>query len=328
VQLVPPNPVDGADRERFAPARSTTDGAFEVMYLIETSDAAAAALRLHLDAIGASVVVVGGDGLWNVHVHLDDAGSAVEAGVAAGRVFGIRITPLVEVGPTQRRSHPDRPARLVVAAASGAGTASLFEAAGASVVLAGPGERPTPADLVSAALDAVEVLLLPNDPDHLASAETAADLLRGHGVQVVILPTRAEVQGLAALAVHDAHRDLTDDVVTMSAAAAGTQYAALTRAEREAMTSAGICRAGQVLGLIDGDVAVIGDSAEEVALAVVQRMVSTGGELVTLLCADDPFAGRPLADAIRRHLHLTRLDLEVVVYDGGQSHYPLQIGVE
>ena len=66
----------------------------------------------------------------------------------------------------------------------------------------------------------------------------------------------------------------------------------------------------------------------EVASDVVDRMLAAGGELVTLVCGDDPFPGRPVADAVRRHLHSTRLDVEVVVYDGGQPHYPLLIGVE
>jgi DAK2 domain fusion protein YloV len=348
--------IDGA-------ADMTADGAFEVMYLLEGEDAAAGVLRNQLDEIGASVVVVGGDGLWNVHVHTDDAGPAVEAGVAAGRVFRIRITPLTDarydthdhLGEALDRvpvsgAAPSLPAtaslaaplvaplaaplaaavgrRSVVAVASGLGSGSLFSAGGANVVAAGAGRRPTPKDLVAAAGDATEVLLLPNDDDHHAAAEAAADELRALGVQATVLPTHAEVQGLAALAVHDAGRSLTDDIVAMSAAAGSTRFGALSRAEREAMTSAGICRPGQILGLIDGDIALIGDSPDDVARALTDRMLSAGGELVTLLCADDPLPGGPVAEAVREHLHQTRRDVEVVVYDGGQAHYPLLIGVE
>lgn len=66
--------------------------AFEVIYLLEAEDTAVARLRERLDTLGDSLVVVGGDGLWNVHVHVDDAGAAVEAGVEAGRPYRIRIT--------------------------------------------------------------------------------------------------------------------------------------------------------------------------------------------------------------------------------------------
>ncbi len=314
------------------------DGAFEVMYLLEADSSAASQVRQRLDQIGASVVVVGGDDLWNVHVHTDDAGPAVEIGVAAGRVYRIRITPL--------RSHPLRqepttaPAdfrdealglggsRLVVAVASGPALATLFEAVGAHVVLGGSRQRPTPGALVAAAGQAEEVLLLPNDDDHRAAAEAAAVELRGRGAEVAVLPTHADVQGLAAMAVRDVARTFTEDVVAMSAAAAATRFGGLARAEREAMTSAGICRPGQILGLVEGDIVVLGDSAEVVSCAVAERMLAAGGELVTLVCGEDPFPGRPVAEAVRRHLHQTRLDVEVVVYDGGQSHYPLLMGVE
>jgi hypothetical protein len=314
------------------------DGAFEVMYLLEADDAVVPGVRAELDQIGASVVVVGGDGLWNVHVHTDDPGPAIEAGVAVGRVFRIRITPLTgRTGPTgasqelrlSSAAGPDlTSSRVVVAVASGPASGALFESVGAHVVVAGPGARPSPAELVAAAGQAAEVLLLPNDDDHLAGAETAADELRARAAQVAVLPTHADVQGLAALAVHDPTRPFTEDVVAMTSAAGATRHGAVTRAEREAITSAGICRPGQILGVVEGDIVVIGESPEHVACAVVDRMLAAGGELATLLLGDDPFPGAPAAEAVRRHLHRSRLDVEVVVYDGGQAHYPLLIGVE
>lgn len=337
---VPAGPGHQPPAVHAAQLMSAGDGAFEVMYLLEADDHAATEVRARLDTIGASVVVVGGDGLWNVHVHTDDAGPAVEVGVAAGRVFRIRITPLdrasdahegaalgeISGGPSEARPGAGR--RAVVAVASGPALGALFESVGARVVVGGARRRPTPAALVAAAGDATEVLLLPNDDVHRAVAEAAAEELRALGAQVAVLPTHADVQGLAALAVRDAERSFTDDVVTMSAAAAATRFGGLARAEREAMTSAGICRPGQILGVVEGDVVVLGDEAESVACAVTDRMLAAGGELVTLVCGDDPFAGRPLAEAVRRHLHRTRLDVEVVGYDGGQLHYPLLIGVE
>ncbi len=310
------------------------DGAFEVMYLLDADDAAVPDLRVRLDHIGASVVVVGGGGLWNVHVHTDDAGPAVEAGVAVGHVSRIRITPLVtESGEADSAGEQEtggrgRPVRVVVAVAPGPPLAALFESVGARVVRGAPGDRPTPGSLVAAAEGAAEVLLLPNDDAHRGVAETAASELRGRGVTAAVLPTRAAVQGLAALAVHEAGLPFTDDVVAMSAAAGATRHGAVTRAEREAITSAGICQPGDVLGLVEGDIAVIGSDPAATVCSVVDRMLSAGGELVTLVCGDDPWPGHELAEAVRQHLHRTRLDVEIVVYEGGQPLYPLLVGVE
>lgn len=308
------------------------DGAFEVMYLLDADDHAADGVRRQLDELGDSVVVVGGDGLWNIHVHTGDAGPAVEVGVAAGRVYRIQITPLPQSAartlPPAKSGPVTDNHRVVVAVASGPALGVLFESVGACVVVGGAGQRPTPWAMVQAAGRASEVLLLPNDDDHRAAAEAAAVELRERGALVAVLPTHADVQGLAAMAVADADRSLTDDVVAMSAAAAATRHGGLARAEREAMTSAGICHPGEILGIVEGDIVVLGTSAQAVACSVVDRMLAAGGELVTLVCGDDPFGGRVIADAVRRHLHLTRLDVEVVVYDGGQAHYPLLIGVE
>ncbi|MEO5853829.1 MAG: DAK2 domain-containing protein, partial [Nocardioides sp.] len=72
---------------RPVPAHDLVEGgpAYEVMYLLDADEAAIGALRTTLGALGDSLVVVGGDGLWNVHVHVDDVGAAVEAGIDAGR---------------------------------------------------------------------------------------------------------------------------------------------------------------------------------------------------------------------------------------------------
>mgnify|MGYP002413395916 CR=1 FL=1 len=47
-------------------------------------------------ALGDSFVVVGGDVVWTCHVHTDEIGGAIEAGIAVGRPNRIRVTDLVE----------------------------------------------------------------------------------------------------------------------------------------------------------------------------------------------------------------------------------------
>ena len=55
-------------------------GRYEVMYFLEAPDEAVDGFKQAWDAIGDSIVVVGGDGLWNCHIHTDDIGAAIEAG--------------------------------------------------------------------------------------------------------------------------------------------------------------------------------------------------------------------------------------------------------
>ncbi|MFF6776285.1 DAK2 domain-containing protein [Streptomyces sp. NPDC012637] len=293
---------------------------YEVIYLLEAEDAAVDTLKRRLDELGDSLVVVGGDGLWNVHVHVDDAGAAVEAGVEAGRPYRIRVTHF--------ESRPEPAGRAVVAVLPGDGLAGLCAEAGATTLVARPGGTPTGLDLAEAIrrAHAREVVLLPNDTELRQIAAAAAAQVRAEGIRVALIPTRAAVQGIAALAVHEPDRRFDEDVVAMTAAAGATRYAELAVAERQSFTSAGVCQAGDVLGLIEGDVAVIGQDLTTTALTVLDRMLSAGGELVTLVVADD--TPEDLARTLEQHVRTTYLAVDTTVYHAGEGAPPLLIGVE
>ncbi|WP_149549952.1 DAK2 domain-containing protein [Streptomyces marokkonensis] len=322
---------DPAECADGTPAPGQGGPAFEVIYLLEAGDAAVARLRERLDGLGDSLVVVGGDGLWNVHVHVDDAGAAVEAGVEAGRPYRIRITHFGagDVHTTGAEwTRGERAQRAVVAVVPGEGLAGLYTEAGATTVLARPGEPPASGELVEAVrrAHAREVVLLPNDADLRHTAAAAAEQVRAEGVRVALIPTRSAVQGIAALAVHEPGRRFDEDVVAMTSAAGATRYAEVTVAERQSWTMAGICQAGDVLGLVDGDVAVIGQDVTATAEAVLDRMLAAGGELVTLVLGD----GAPASVAARLETRVREgyLAVDTVVYDGGGQGALLLIGVE
>ncbi|MFD8566132.1 DAK2 domain-containing protein [Streptomyces sp. NPDC059639] len=305
--------------------------AFEVIFLLEADDRAVARLRTRLDALGDSLVVVGGEGLWNVHVHVDDAGAAVEAGVEAGRPYRIRITHfgLGDVHADRASAPPrERAQRAVVAVVPGEGLAGLYAEAGATTVPDRPGEPPASGELVDAIrrAHAREVVLLPNDAELRHTAAAAAEQARSEGVRVALIPTRSAVQGIAALAVHEPDRRFDEDVVAMTSAAGATRYAELAVAERQSWTMAGICQAGDVLGLIDGDVAVIGHEVPTTARTVLDRMLAAGGELVTLVLGDD--VPDEVANALERHVREAHLAVDTVVYRGGRQSALLLIGVE
>lgn len=305
--------------------------AYEVMYLLRAEEAAVATLRETLLPLGDSLVVVGDEGLWSVHVHVDDIGAAVEAGVRAGTPSRIQVTALrADAGPATEvgRERACAPSgRAVVAVAAGPGLEALFAEAGAAVVLGRPGRRPSTGELLAAvrATGAAQVVLLPNDRDSVAVAEAAARAAAEHGVHVVVVPTRAQVQGIAALAVHDPGRAIDADVVQMTDAARGARHGAVTVAAKDAITTAGPCRRGDVLGVVQGDFAVVGTEPVEVAREVVARLLADGGEMVTVVSGED---GEDLARACAAEIERDHRGVDVVVHHGGQSRYPLLVGVE
>jgi len=301
---------------------------YEVQYLLDAHDTAVATLRETLDKLGDSLVVVGtGDGTWNVHVHVSAAqiGPAVEAGVAAGRPHRISVTPLEPAGPHAIEPAP-APAqgRGAVVVAAGDGLTALFEAEGATVV----GRNPSIREMLDAiaASGAGCVVLLPNDANTHAVATGAAREAEAAGVRVSVVPTRSPVQALAALAVRDQGRPFADDVIAMAEAAGACRYGEVCTAQRDSLTVAGPCRAGDLLGLVDGEVHVIGTDLEAVSRRLLDRMLGGGGELATLvLGADAPPA---LEEVLSGHVTQTWPFVELACYAGGQPRYHLLVGVE
>lgn len=295
--------------------------AYEVMYLLDATEAGVDVLRSRLEALGDSLVVVGGDPLWNVHVHVDDAGAAVEAALEVGRPHRIRITHLQTLTPEPKGG------RSLVVVATGPGVAAMLADGGAVVVPVEPTRRPSTREILHAIdrCEASEVIVLPSDRDTRAVAEAAAEEARAQGLRVAVIPTRSVVQSLAAVAVHEPSALFEDDVIAMTRAASATHYGAITIATREALTSVGECRAGDVLGLAEGDIVHIGNDSFVVAQAVIERMLTTGSELVTVVAGLDS-AGLP--EALETWLARVHPGIDMVVYDGGQPLWPLIIGVE
>jgi DAK2 domain fusion protein YloV len=323
-----PEPLVRRSTGALAVAREagSDEYAYEVQYLLDAPSVES--LKATLATLGDSLVVVGGDGLWNVHVHVNDVGAAIEAGVEAGRPHRITVTRFADQMAASVSESAPVSGRAVVAVVQGSGLVSLYEAAGAVVVTGGPSAAPSTGELLDAVLatGAAEVVLLPNDGNVTAAAAHAAAEARSVGRDVHVVPTRSPVQGLAALAVADASRGFADDAIAMSGAASATRWAEVTTAVRDAQTTAGACRAGDVLGLVLGDVSVIGGDVGEVAYEVLTRMLAAGGELVTVVTGADAPAG--LGDVLAERVHAAYPLVEAEVHSGGQPHYPLLLGVE
>ena len=294
---------------------------YEVMYALRGAPATGReALRERLSALGHSVVLVGDQSVAQVHVHLTEAGAAIEAGLGHGRLSQIRITALPPEPPVQTTE------RTVLCVVAGPGLADAISALGGTPIVAVDPDR-TLIELTAAAEHSGgDVIILPNDPRTLGRASQLVAALRGQDRRASLIPTVAQVQGLAAMAVHEPTADFEPAVMAMSNAAGQVRHGAVTVAEDAAMTVAGRCLPGDVLGVEMGDFVEIGRTVPEVAWAVVERLLSAGGELLTIVAGaevDDEVPER-LADRVRA----ARPGLEVELIHGGQPRYPLLLGLE
>ncbi|MDN5757865.1 MAG: DAK2 domain-containing protein [Tomitella sp.] len=298
---------------------------YEVMYLLDGAPSdAVTRLRRELERIGNSVVIVGdGAGGWSVHVHLAEAGLAVDRGLEAGRIRNVRITHL---GVQQRAQSALRPGRAVLAVVNGPDASALFEEEGAQVLAVE--EEASGKALLDAivATEAGEVLLLPNGNVRAEDLVVVSAAARRHGQQVLPLPCSSMVQGLASIAVHDPNRPSSDDTYAMAEAASATRSARLRIAEERALTWSGTCAPGDALGVIGDEIMVVEPRVETAATTLLDLMLGTGGELVTVLVG--AATHNELVAGISGHVEAWHPAVELAVHLGGQADDVLQIGVE
>ncbi|HEX8488513.1 MAG TPA: DAK2 domain-containing protein [Propionibacteriaceae bacterium] len=315
--------LDGAPPrlpEAHGPGAGVAGCEYEVMYAIRGAPRASLdLLRSELSVLGHSVVIVGDQSVAQVHVHLSEPGVAVEAGLGLGTLSQIRITALP--GETAQGE------RTVLSLVAGDGLGDAVRELGGVPVPALGGQLTVQELTATLARSSGDAVILPNDMESLEIARHLAGQVKADGRRrVAVIPTVAQVQGLAALAVHEPTADFDSAVVAMSTAAAHTRQGAVTIAESAAMTMAGRCRPGDVLGVVEGDFVEIGSSVPDVADRVIQRLLGAGGELVTLVLG----AGvtPDLADELERRTLAAGHQVDVETLVGGQDRYLVLVGVE
>lgn len=317
-----------------------SDLRYEVMYLLHAPDDTIGPFKEVWAGIGDSIVVVGGDGLWNCHIHTDDIGAAVEAGLDAGRPHQIRVTDLLEQaeqveeerwvreGALAPSDEPDRPAptSAVVAVVTGDGVARIFRSLGVQrLVLGGQSMNPSTSEMLEAidSLASDQVIVLPNNRNIRPVAEQAGAL---SSKKVRVVPTESIVEGFSALMAYDPASGADENEAAMRASAARVVSAEVTRAVRNAVTTAGTVREGEWIGLANGEVVVVADSPAGAAFALLDRVLTQDHELVTLIEGEGATAGD--TRRITTWIHDEHPEVATEVHHGGQPLYPYLLGIE
>jgi hypothetical protein len=327
------NGGDGGEGEH-----SVGDLRYEVMYLLRAPDESIDYFKEVWAGVGDSIVVVGGDGLWNCHIHTDDIGAAIEAGVDAGQPQRIRVTDLAEQVEEERWVREGAqapgagapsgpvPTTSVVAVVSGDGIGRIFRSLGVHYqVVGGQSMNPSTADLLKAVetVASDQVVILPNNKN----IRPVAEQVDGQSDKTVrVVPTGSIVEGFAALLAYDPAAGAAENVAHMSESAARVVPAEITRAVRDTTTDAGEVHEGDWIGVSRDGVVAIADSAVMSTRILLSRLLGPEHELVTLIEGE----GSKVADTrnIENWLSEEYPDVVLEVHHGGQPLYPYLLGIE
>ena len=351
--LPEPDETEGPSAEALAAVahRESAEGLdvseqrYEVMYLLDLVDENIDAFKQAWGAIGDSIVVVGGDGLWNCHVHTNEIGAAIEAALSLdGRPREIRVTDLFsEVAEEHEKREAEmtgerhtrtraggglpRVTTAIVAVCSGDGLAELFSNLRVQgIVTGGQTLNPSTAELLETVdrVNADQVIILPNNKNIIPVAEQV-DALTSR--TVIVVPTVSMPEALAALVVYDPESDADENAAEMVDAIASVTTGEVTRAVRASRSDAGDIAEGDWIGITRGEgIASVAPDVVGAALTLVDGLLADGAELLTVITGAD--ATPAVTAEIEGHVAAVHPEVQIEVHRGGQPLYPYLFGAE
>jgi dihydroxyacetone kinase-like predicted kinase len=296
--------------------------------------------------MGQSAVIVGDTELIKVHIHLLMPGDALNYAVRFGALSAIEITNMdLQREALHRKSdqsratsddldnpplvtrHPSLDTLVgIVAVAPGDGFATIFHSLNVDAVVGGGQTmNPSTEDLLGAieGLPQHEVIVLPNNGNIIMAARQAAEM---SDKQVHVLPTKTLPQGIAAKLSFNYQAGVAENLQAMTAALRQVRTAEITTAVRDAAVDGVQVRAGQILGLLDGDLVTAADNRTQVIDELLERIGLDQHEILTIYFGQS--VDRSDAEALAARIGERFADLEVEVQAGGQPLYDYIISVE
>ena len=301
---------------------------YEVMYFLDAPDDLIPGFKKAWSEIGDSIVVVGGENIWNCHVHTNNIGAAVEAGISIGKPHDIRVTDLFEeiAENHHEQDHADPIGCSVIAVSNGDGIGDIFRSLGATrVVHGGQSMNPSTADLLEAveAIASEHVIILPNNSNIVAVAEQV-DSQTSKTIRVV--ETHTVTEGFASLLGYDPEGTSDKNQTDMTQFSQMVESGEITTAVRESASDVGQIKKGDFLGLRKGKVTVIAETIVEATRNLLKEMISDDHEIITLVAGRD--SNKKETDEVVAWVSNEYEALEVEVHEGGQPLYQYYIGIE
>jgi hypothetical protein len=286
-------------------------------------------IRERLTSLGDSLLVVGEEDLVRVHIHTYQPGQAIDAALAFGGVEQVKIENMQQQNERIRAGGIDHhvastPCALV-AVSVGAGFADLFRSLGATIIPGGQTLNPSAEEILQGLrrVPAKEYVLLPNNPNVLLTAQQAGSLWDR---PLSVIPTRNLAEGVAAAIVFQSARSSADNAVAMERGRAEVRTGQVTNAVRSASLNGRDIAAGDILGLIDDQIEVVGSDRLDVALELLTTLGAAQSEVITVYVGED--ATDEEAAALLSRVHTAFPDIQADLVPGGQPHHEFILACE
>jgi DAK2 domain fusion protein YloV len=327
--------VELSEMVELQQAAPETGYGYDVQYILEGEHLDVPQIRADISAMGEHALVVGDSGTVKVHVHTPHPGDPLNYGAQQGSLSRVIIENMQEQYQSFIMGRaapvlPDQEAEElpigIVVVSPGPGLDRLFESLGANVIVSGGQTmNPSTEQLLQAVQDAPapDVIVLPNNSNIILAAQQAQALA---SKRVRVIPSQTVPQGVSALLAFNYNADLDDNARAMERSTNEVTTAEITTAVRDVNVN-GLCvQEGHIIGLIDGELEIVGEEIDTVVDQVLERICTDETEIITLYYGEQASAAstEALADRLASHYP----DVEIEVIEGGQPHYHYIVSTE
>ncbi len=309
---------------------------YDVQYIITGTNLDVVKIREDISAMGTCPLVVGDSTTIKVHIHTPFPGDPLNYGARVGSISRVIVENMQEqyqefilgrASPMPPDTEKEEKLDIAVVAVSpGSGLSRVFQSLGVNVIVPG-GQTMNPS--IEQLLEAVkkapadQVIILPNNPNIILAAQQAQALAEK---RTRVVPTKSVPQGISAMLAYNYTLDLDANVRAMERGAAQVRTAQITIAVRDARIDDLEVHEGQLIGMLDGRLLVVGNELESLALDLFGQVDMEEVEVVTLYFGDT--VNESQAQKLAARLQEAFPEIEFEVIEGGQPHYHYIISIE
>ena len=287
--------------------------------------------RNHLNEVGDSLLVVADDEIVKVHVHTEYPGEVMNYGQKFGSLIKIKVDNMrMQHDEVSIKGATSQPAEVkpyaVIAVAAGEGVHNLFKSLGvSSIINGGQTMNPSTEDIMKAIdeANAEKTIILPNNKNIFMAADQAAAV---SDKDVVVVPSKTILQGLAAMLAFTDQAELEDNKTAMTAELDNVKSGQITTAVRDTAIEGVSIHKDDFMGIIDGKIVVSNPDRSSAVEETLRAMIDEDSEIVTLIYGEDTTAEE--CEAIAEAMEAEFEDIEFEVQAGNQPVYSYLISVE
>lgn len=303
-------------------------------------DAVVSGLKNYLSSIGDSLVVVADDDIIKVHVHTDHPGMAIEKALSIGSLSGLKIDNMREQHTNiidfeadgtkaDKKAEPSKAHKETgfISICAGSGLKAIFKDLGVDEIIeGGQTMNPSTEDILNAvnSIDADNIIIMPNNKNIILAAEQAKSMTEGKNVFVI--PTKSVPEAISAMLCYNSEDDIETVVEQMNDAIASVKTATVTYAVRDTKIGDKDIVTGDILGMLNGDIAVVGKDLEQTTKELIEKAADDDSEIISIYYGSDATEGQ--ANEIADFISEKFPDCDVEIHAGNQQLYYYIISVE